>query len=139
MKILTVRQPWAWLLMHGKDIENRTWSTSYRGPLLIQASAKRSPDHEQACKFAAARGVKVPEELHFGGIVGAAVLTRCCSSSSSPWFMGPVGWVLESAQLLPFTPIMGKLGLFDVPEDVLAALRPHFSPSLVEAQHRLDL
>lgn len=36
---LSVRQPWAWLILHaGKDIENRTWRTRYRGPLLIHAS-----------------------------------------------------------------------------------------------------
>ena len=33
MKILSVRQPWAWLIVAGhKDIENRKWRTSYRGP-----------------------------------------------------------------------------------------------------------
>lgn len=27
MKVLTVRQPWAWAIIHGgKDIENRSWS-----------------------------------------------------------------------------------------------------------------
>jgi hypothetical protein len=39
MKILSVRQPWAALIVSGhKDIENRTWSTRYRGPVLIHAS-----------------------------------------------------------------------------------------------------
>ena len=38
LSCLTVRQPWAWLLTHGvKPVENRTWKTSYRGPLLIHA------------------------------------------------------------------------------------------------------
>jgi hypothetical protein len=40
MKVLVVRQPWAWLIVNGhKDIENRSWRTRYRGTLLIQASA----------------------------------------------------------------------------------------------------
>ena len=40
MKVIVIRQPWAWLIVHGfKDIENRSWSTQYRGRLLIQASA----------------------------------------------------------------------------------------------------
>lgn len=35
---LSVRQPWAGLLMGGwKGCENRTWNTSYRGPLIIHA------------------------------------------------------------------------------------------------------
>jgi hypothetical protein len=39
MKIITIRQPWAHLIVNGsKNIENRTWPTSYRGPVLIHAS-----------------------------------------------------------------------------------------------------
>jgi hypothetical protein len=44
-RVLTVRQPHAYLLVHGspnagiKDVENRSRPTSYRGTLLIQASA----------------------------------------------------------------------------------------------------
>ena len=39
MKIISVRQPWAYLIVAGyKPVENRTWNTSYRGPLLIHAS-----------------------------------------------------------------------------------------------------
>jgi len=35
---LSIRQPWAWLIVQGhKPIENRTWPTTYRGPLLIHA------------------------------------------------------------------------------------------------------
>lgn len=38
MKTLSVRQPYAWLIFHGKDIENRSRPFSHRGPLLIHAS-----------------------------------------------------------------------------------------------------
>lgn len=42
MKALSVRQPWAALLRSGaKKIETRSWSTRYRGPLVICASAGR--------------------------------------------------------------------------------------------------
>src|SRR6266700_5379656 len=46
VRVLTVRQPHAHLLIHGspsagvKDVENRSKPTGYRGTLLIQASAK---------------------------------------------------------------------------------------------------
>jgi len=36
VRILTIRQPFASLMLHGK-IETRTWSTKYRGPVLIHA------------------------------------------------------------------------------------------------------
>ncbi len=43
MKALTIKQPWASLIVHGiKNIENRTWKTNYRGRILIHASAKDS-------------------------------------------------------------------------------------------------
>jgi hypothetical protein len=39
MRILTVRQPWAWAIIHGgKDVENRGRSLGpYRGPVAIHA------------------------------------------------------------------------------------------------------
>lgn len=40
MKALTVKQPWASLIVHGiKDIENRTWKTNFRGRIYIHASS----------------------------------------------------------------------------------------------------
>ena len=48
MKALTIKQPWAYLIIHGgKDIENRTWRTKYRGRILIHAAKaddKKSKD-----------------------------------------------------------------------------------------------
>ena len=41
MKCLSIRQPWAWAIIHaGKDIENRCWPTSYRGPDGVIANWK---------------------------------------------------------------------------------------------------
>lgn len=38
MKVLSVKQPWAWLITNGiKQVENRTWKTNHRGDLLIHA------------------------------------------------------------------------------------------------------
>ncbi len=43
LPVLSIRQPYAWAVVHGiKDIENRSWRTHYRGPLLIHASANRN-------------------------------------------------------------------------------------------------
>jgi hypothetical protein len=44
VKALSIRQPWAWLIVTGyKDIENRSWRTNYRGPLLIHAGRAIDP------------------------------------------------------------------------------------------------
>ena len=60
MKVIVIRQPWAWLIVHGfKDIENRSWRTRYRGALLIQASAGLPTKHalEDIRRFVRKRGV----------------------------------------------------------------------------------
>ena len=43
MKALTVKQPWATLILAGeKDVENRTRRTNYRGPLAIHVAKTAS-------------------------------------------------------------------------------------------------
>ena len=117
MKALSVRQPWAHLIVSGnKDVENRTWRTSYRGSLLILASKTVDRD---ACAYFAREyrkaGFDWPSALPTGGIVGIVNLVNCVTESDSDWFDGPIGWLLEDARELPFTPWRGRLGLFDVP------------------------
>jgi len=49
MRILTVRQPWAWAIIHGgKDVENRVRNIagSYRGPVAIHAALAVDDDLE---------------------------------------------------------------------------------------------
>ena len=50
MRILTVRQPWAWAIVHGgKDVENRPRNIAggYRGPVAIHAGVARFEDDGQ--------------------------------------------------------------------------------------------
>ena len=119
MKVIVIRQPWAWLIVNGfKDIENRSWRTRYRGTLLIQASANLPPRRrlEEDLRFARQRGVKkLPEEFETGGIVGMAELKDCVPNSRSKWFQGPIGWVLVKQRKLRFIKLKGQLGLFDPP------------------------
>lgn len=125
MKVIVVRQPWAWLIVNGfKDIENRSWMTRYRGTLLIQASANLPPKWalEESCLFARRRGVKLPDEFEKGGIVGMVELEDCVTRSRSKWFEGPVGWVLSKPTKIPLIPLKGQLGLFDPPRSVVKRL-----------------
>jgi hypothetical protein len=44
IKALTVRQPWAWATIYGgKDVENRRWRTTYRGPAADSCRQERRP------------------------------------------------------------------------------------------------
>jgi hypothetical protein len=125
MKVIVIRQPWAWLIVNGfKDIENRNWATRYRGPLLIQAS-KRSPgrsEMEDFRRYASSKGAKLPDVFDLGGIVGMVRLDDCVTKCRSKWFQGPVGWVLSKPKKLPFVPLKGRLGLFDPPKRILTRL-----------------
>ena len=73
MKALTLKQPWASLILSGaKRVETRSWSTNYRGPLIIAASAAISKADHALCytdpfRWHLARAGFVP---HPGGTKG---------------------------------------------------------------------
>lgn len=115
---LSIRQPWAWLIVNGhKDIENRTWAAGLRGPFLIHAGTVMTErDYFAAWDLADDQGIDIPsrDELPRGGIVGVAEITGLVSAgeTASPWFFGPVGFVLANARSIPFIPCKGRLGFF---------------------------
>ncbi|MHB0857119.1 MAG: ASCH domain-containing protein [Anaerolineae bacterium] len=124
MKCLSVRQPWAQLIVIGeKDVENRTWRTNYRGPLLIRASLRMDEfDAGYLASEVRACGYDWPDTLPVGGIIGVATLADCVTEHESDWFDGPVGWVLAEARAVPFHPLRGRLGLYDVDDDLACGL-----------------
>ena len=68
MKVLSLRQPYAELIVSGKKtIESRLWATKFRGEFLIHAGMNVSLG---ACK----RFGFDPENLTKGAVVGKAVL-----------------------------------------------------------------
>ena len=116
MKALSIRQPWAWLIVNGyKPVENRTWNTKVRGLILIHASK----GFDKA-GYAWVRDnfpeivLPIPQQFERGGIVGIANLYAVATASNSPWFFGPVGPCLRDAKPLPFVPMLGHLGFFEV-------------------------
>lgn len=140
MIALSIRQPWPWLILRPdvtdaaeraalyakeaiKDIENRTWPTKVRGRIAIHAGVgvdRWTPEDYNYLRDA--YGVTLPcgiDKLERGGIVGVAELTDCVSDSESQWFSGPYGFVLRNAQPVPFAPIKGRLGFFEVPDELI--------------------
>jgi hypothetical protein len=122
MRALSIRQPWAWLIVNGhKDIENRDWSTAFRGQVLIHAGKAMSRKYydEVMADLALQFGRDAPpvpayELLERGGIVGVATIADCVTVNSSPWFQGAFGFVMAEARPLPFHACNGALGYFDV-------------------------
>lgn len=119
MKAISIRQPWAWAIIHaGKDIENRSRATSHRGHLLIHAAKTMTRgEYDSAADFMIAIGVRPPpfDELQRGGIIGVVDHFGCVMRSTSQWFAGPYGYQLRNPKPLSIIPCKGQLGFFDVP------------------------
>lgn len=134
MRCLTVRQPWAWAIFNGKNIENRTAAWRYRGPLAIHAGAgwsergDRSPLIHQA-----AQGRSLSGSLVTSAVIGVAYLVdihpdaRCCRPWGESEYVETGGrkrrnvmhLVLEDPRLLPEpVPCRGALGLWSLPADI---------------------
>jgi hypothetical protein len=124
---ISIRQPWAWLIIHaGKDIENRTWPTRFRGRVLIHASkGMTEQEYRDACNFmatdsrlaAALKSLPQMHELQRGGIIGEAEVVGCVNDSESPWFVGEWGHMLRNPKPLEFRPCRGALGYFNPAND----------------------
>ena len=72
MKVLTIKQPWATLIMKGyKRFEFRSWQTKYRGDLLIHAG--KGIDKEAMKRLSK----YLPKELPVGKILGKVTLVDC--------------------------------------------------------------
>jgi hypothetical protein len=122
---LSIRQPWAWLIVNGhKPVENRNWPTKFRGALWIHAGkTKDRQEYEGVDIKCAMANIELPpiDELDYGGIVGQSYLYDCVTHSDSRWFFGEHGFLLRDSKPLPFVPCRGMLGFFNVPEDVISA------------------
>ena len=118
MKALSIRQPWAWAILHaGKDVENRTWGTCYRGLLLLHASKTVDLD---SVRYLIECGYDLPDPLVTGALVGTVRLIGCFPSQSGWAEDGQYHWQLADPRpFLAPIPWRGALRLFDVPDEVV--------------------
>lgn len=133
MKAISVKQPWAWALFHGKPVENRAWSTKFRGDLLIHASKnwdwdawywlrrnRNLLDHGGFGIVGSDNDFNRVYNFREGVIIGKVTMIDCVTSHPSPWFFGPYGFVFTNPVEFK-TPITfrGALKLFDVPDELI--------------------
>jgi len=113
IKALTIKQLWAYVILRlGKDVENRSWQTHYRGPLLIHAAA---PPERNPREILAEYMKRPPSEQSLGDLpVGCIVgVVHCIRDSTSRWASeGPWHWLLRSARAIEPVDCMGRLGLW---------------------------
>lgn len=126
MHTLSVRQPDAWLLVNGiKIVENRSWSTQHRGPLLIHASARRmtATDWDYLANVCDDYGLPCPQlnDVRVGGIVGAIWIDDVAdsvpvASAEDDWWDGEsYAWISTHSTPCAFIPCKGRLHLWDHP------------------------
>jgi len=126
MKAITIWQPWATLIMeHGKDVENRTWPTRYRGSLVIHAG--KSLDYEAMERFADILPRRT--DLVLGACLCMVTMTACLrwdadNPSMSKWHeKGCWGWYFANVRPFPApVPYKGKQGLWSIPDEEVEAM-----------------
>ncbi len=121
MKALSLKQPWAELIVSGKKtIEIRSWNTKFRGEFIVHASKQPS---EEAMKR---MGYTI---LPTGCIVGKAMITGVKEyhtieefekdsdkhfAKGYTWKGKLYGFIIENAQRIPERPLKGQLNFFEV-------------------------
>lgn len=128
-KVLSVRQPYASLLVSGKkDVENRSRRTSYRGTVLIHASAKmhnvveylgdmvRSGLPAMGIEKDILREADYAESFNkMSAIIGSVDIVDCVQNHPSEWAeKGQWHWVCANARKFehPIRDVKGRLGLW---------------------------
>jgi len=141
MKALSIQQPWASLIVAGiKDVENRTWSTRYRGPLAVHAGSKLN---KATARDAFSRLERVQlvtlcncialttskdvltvtlDDVPRGAVIGVVDVVDVIRTSKSKWALEDhFHWVLRNPRPVRAWWMSGRLGLFDVPDGLASA------------------
>lgn len=155
MKCISVRQPWATLLVIGaKGVETRSWAIDHEGPLAIHAAKLWTRELNDLCgrepfRSALEAAGFAPETwqrrgdtaanwgLPLGKIVGVCNLrkvepvdlVRATLSARELAFgnyaSGRFAWMTDDPRPLDIPmPWRGRLGPFDVPDDVVTSCAP---------------
>lgn len=142
MKTISIKQPWASLIVSGvKDIENRTWATTFRGRVLVHASGSKGKkfkinltDEQMKAAFSVISEQAINGNFDFGAIIGSVEIVDCEFFHESIWAEHcgkrawkrgndygvddfPIwNWVLANPILFPEPiPAKGKLSFWDYP------------------------
>ncbi|HSI28374.1 MAG TPA: ASCH domain-containing protein [Methylophilus sp.] len=138
IKALSLKQPFAWLIANGYLlVDDRSWGTQYRGPILIHASKGLYEEYYQHIRSNTDVPIPDRDKLEYGGVVGIAKLVLCSKPGELPAgisreqraHFGGVhqeyyGFLFEQARPLPLMPCAGKLGIFEIDIDRVMAAPP---------------
>ena len=116
MKCLSIKQPWAALILNGrKTLELRSWTTKHRGPLAIHAG-KKVDIYGPWNPFANNAVLPTGQVLGRVNLVDVRPMTEADADAACHAYRpGLFAWVLEEPQHVEPVAMNGRLGLFDVP------------------------
>lgn len=140
MKTISLWQPWAHAMVTGiKKIETRSWSTKYRGPLLIHA-AKTFPTVARNFAMTERALNRIPARLPFGAIIGIVNLVDVKRAEDivqeisaierlyGDYSFGRYAWITESFRAFENPiPYIGRQGFFNVPDDLIKRFEANWS------------
>ncbi|HET8688045.1 MAG TPA: hypothetical protein VFM18_15530 [Methanosarcina sp.] len=128
-KVLTLWQPYASLVsLQLKEYETRSWSTNYRGVLLIHAAKRplKNPERmllEKVSKDFPQIAAQLPDEFPMGALLCKCQLTNCIPNSVMPpitpqeklfglYGTGRYAWKLSNVEDFYIPNIKGSQGLW---------------------------
>lgn len=118
MKTLTIKEPWASLILRGgKDIENRTWNTKFRGEFFVHCSKTIDKKAYDTLGGSFYLPTKESIQKNLGAIIGVVELVDVVTESDSKWFQGPYGFVLKNPRRFENKHyVKGQLGFWEFTE-----------------------
>lgn len=127
-KALSVQQPFALLEVLGiKDVENRSWETSYRGRVYIHACGTKkksiyslTESQQEIVSDIPLIGTLLKDtQMMYSAIIGHVDLVAITENSSSIWAIpGHYHWILANPVMFetPIVNVKGNLNLWDCNE-----------------------
>lgn len=111
MKALSIKDPWASMILQGeKTIETRTWKTNYRGELVICVSKK-------------------PISPLSGFAVCIVNLVDCrpmtkedIEFAKCDIYPNAYSWVLDNVRKIEIFPVKGQLGLLNIDDEKIKVI-----------------
>lgn len=149
MRAISVRHPWAWALLHGKPVENRSkpWPLGEYALHASKLPARENVpwdliDEMWSVRSMAERsGIALPLPITYadmvamsGAIIGVIEVVDCVTSHPSPFYCGPYGLVINQQTVIALpkpVPCRGALGAWTVPPEVERAVREQLGGSHV--------
>lgn len=128
MKVLTIKEPFATLIMNKvKYIETRSWKTKYRGELYIQAGAAKIK--KEVKERADLSRLYDENNLNYGNIICKCNLVDCIYMDepfiekikkkdinnyiSGHYEVGRYAWILDNIEPIKPIKVKGQLGIWN--------------------------